>query len=63
MAHLPTLEEDEWSPKYLKGADVRVLRGDSWFANQDYARCAFRDGFGPHVRTSHYGFRLVSPSI
>jgi formylglycine-generating enzyme required for sulfatase activity len=53
--------EDEWSDDYLQGDAVRVLRGGSWFVNQDYARCAFRYWLNPGYRNNYIGFRLVSP--
>lgn len=40
----------------------RVLRGGSWFNDQDIARCAIRDLDYPDISHSNFGFRVVSPS-
>ena len=58
------IEEDEWSPEYLKGTSVRVLRGGSWVSVQLLARCASRERLDPNGRNDVNGFRvLVSPSL
>ena len=54
-------EEDEWSVEYLRGDRVRVLRGGSWFDNQDLARCAARLDYLPIIWVNDTAFRLVSP--
>jgi len=46
--------------KDYKGA--RVLRGGSWYSNQDYARCAARCWYFPHYSYGFIGFRLASPA-
>ena len=40
----------------------RVLRGGSWYHNQDYARGAARDGSGPDGWNYNIGFRVVVSS-
>ena len=46
-----------------KGEDgPRVLRGGSWFDDEDFARCAFRDGLNPNGRNVNFGFRVVCSS-
>jgi formylglycine-generating enzyme required for sulfatase activity len=37
----------------------RVVRGGSWFLNQDFARCAFRYRLLPYLRLDNLGFRVV----
>jgi len=46
--------------KDYKGA--RVLRGGSWYFNQDYARCAARLWYFPYFSSNLIGFRLASPA-
>ena len=46
----------------ISGTDSRALRGGSWFNDLDYARCAFRYGNLPTLRSSRIGFRLVVAS-
>ncbi len=41
----------------------RVFRGGSWFYDMRGARASFRDFFLPDYRSSHLGFRLVSPEL
>ena len=42
------------------GYDVlRVLRGGSWYAHRDRARCAARYWSPPGSRSGHLGFRVV----
>jgi formylglycine-generating enzyme required for sulfatase activity len=38
-----------------------VFRGGSWFNGADFARCAFRDYYGPAGAFSFIGFRAVLP--
>ncbi len=45
----------------LDGADRRVLRGGSWFYDQDLARAANRFSLNPSSRNSNRGFRLCRP--
>ena len=40
----------------------RVLRGGSWYNDQDYARSGFRLGNFPYSRYYNIGFRVVCPS-
>jgi hypothetical protein len=42
----------------LSGTNIRVLRGGSWFDNQNGARAAFRNDSNPHVRFYFNGFRV-----
>lgn len=37
----------------------RVIRGGSWFGNEDFLRCASRGYSAPAGRQFHVGFRLV----
>jgi len=47
----------------LEAAGSRVLRGGSWLADQNDARCAFRIGGAPGSRDPNIGFRVAaSPS-
>jgi formylglycine-generating enzyme required for sulfatase activity len=39
---------------------LRVLRGGSWFASADLARCACRLGVSPDFRGTNFGFRVVA---
>ncbi len=56
--------EDEWVEEYLNRANVRVLRGGSWFSlGQDFARCACRDQNDPGYRISRGGCRVVVSPI
>ena len=40
----------------------RVLRGGSWFSNDDLCRVALRSYDYPYYRYDYYGFRVVRPS-
>ena len=42
---------------------LRVLRGGSWFDDQDGARCAYRCRNDPDYRFDDYGFRVVVSPI
>ncbi|MCR4408018.1 MAG: SUMF1/EgtB/PvdO family nonheme iron enzyme [Anaerolineae bacterium] len=42
-----------------ESADLRVLRGGSWFSIRRILRCAYRDGVDPNSRSYDGGFRLV----
>jgi formylglycine-generating enzyme required for sulfatase activity len=53
--------EDEWTETYLKGENMRVLRGGSWCHFRSRARCACRYWNGPDFRYHFIGLRLVSP--
>ena len=54
----------EWtSSKHEDGEGLRVLRGGSWYNDQDYAQCAYRLGSGVGYSNHNIGFRLVSPSV
>ena len=47
----------------LGAEGIRVLRGGSWYNNQNNARCAFRGGSSPGYRGNLVGFRVTaSPS-
>jgi formylglycine-generating enzyme required for sulfatase activity len=48
----------EQDPKGVFG-DTRVVRGGSWFLGADFCRSALRYNYGPAVRFSFIGFRLV----
>jgi sulfatase modifying factor 1 len=37
----------------------RVLRGGSWIFHGRHARCAYRHGFEPGLRTLYFGFRFA----
>jgi len=41
---------------------ARVLRGGSWFHDQDYARCAARYRYYPRYSDFYLGFRVASPN-
>ncbi|MDX1524617.1 MAG: SUMF1/EgtB/PvdO family nonheme iron enzyme, partial [Anaerolineae bacterium] len=56
-------KEDEWSEEYLKGTDVRVLRGGSWGYLRYYARCVYRNANFPSSRNYANSFRLVISPI
>jgi formylglycine-generating enzyme required for sulfatase activity len=47
---------DDW---YDESEDTKAFRGGSWGGNQDYARCAFRDGSDPGARGFDVGFRCA----
>jgi hypothetical protein len=52
----------EWTASpWESGSSLRVVRGGSWNYGRDDARCAARDGSGPHFSRGNYGFRCVSP--
>ena len=54
----------EWTNSWYDKKQVyRVLRGGSWFVNQDSARCAFRFGFLPEFFSFNLGFRILSPGF
>ena len=42
-----------------EGDERRVLRGGSWYLNQDLARCAYRNFDDPGSRDDSLGFRVV----
>ncbi len=44
------------------GDEPRVVRGGSWFLNQDDARAGFRYNLLPDSRNDNYGFRVVCAS-
>ena len=39
--------------------DDRVLRGGSWYSDQDDARASYRGSDSPGIRDFNIGFRLV----
>jgi formylglycine-generating enzyme required for sulfatase activity len=43
----------------FEGEGSRVVRGGSWRALRDDARCAYREGFDPANRVNFVGFRVV----
>jgi formylglycine-generating enzyme required for sulfatase activity len=53
-------QEDTGGLDDLEGTAIRVLRGGSWYARLNYARCAFRSRYLPDGRSSRAGFRLVA---
>ena len=46
----------------LSGSDSRVVRGGSWFNDQDFARAAYRNNYHPDLRYHSLGFRVVCSS-
>jgi formylglycine-generating enzyme required for sulfatase activity len=46
-------------PRADAGADLRVLRGGSWYSNGAALRAAFRHKLAPDVRSHYAGFRVV----
>ena len=56
-------EFDSPSKTQLAGDERRVLRGGSWFDNQDDARASFRDRINPDTRYNLGGFRVVSAPV
>lgn len=48
----------EWTSSDY-GKKVKVLRGGSWYFNQNFARCAYRYWFDPDYRAAYIGFRCV----
>ncbi len=60
----PYIIKDEWSKEYLKGTNVRVLRGGSWFIEpENFARCAFRGRYPPGDRYVGRGCRVAFSPI
>jgi formylglycine-generating enzyme required for sulfatase activity/class 3 adenylate cyclase len=55
-------EHDEWQIGYLEGQNLRVLRGGSWYYEQDVTRCTHRFRFQPYGWTDRGGCRLASPA-
>ena len=52
----------EWTLSlYEPGKPYRVVRGGSWFNDQENARCGARDWLGENHSYSSRGFRCVSP--
>jgi len=59
----------DWYGSYSRGQSTdptgassgtfRVLRGGSWYGNEDLCRSASRRGDGPDTRYNNHGFRLV----
>ncbi|MBI4651201.1 SUMF1/EgtB/PvdO family nonheme iron enzyme [Candidatus Desantisbacteria bacterium] len=50
----------EWTDSwYDKNMDSKVLRGGSWYYDQEYARCADRDRYLPEYRNLDIGFRCA----
>jgi formylglycine-generating enzyme required for sulfatase activity len=45
------------------GAAARVVRGGSWCYDQDRARAAYRNAYGPGIRSDNVGFRVVGSSL
>ncbi len=43
----------------LGGPDLRVVRGGSWYLEQKFARCAYRDWFIPDLFNNDHGLRVV----
>ncbi|MBC6995551.1 formylglycine-generating enzyme family protein [Neolewinella lacunae] len=48
-------------PDPAKRAEVRVLRGGSWFVYAGFCRCAYRNAWRPDGRDFDLGFRLAAP--
>ena len=55
-------KHDEWQADYLEGQNLRVLRGGSWYYQQDVTRCTHRFKFQPFGWNDRGGCRLVSPA-
>jgi formylglycine-generating enzyme required for sulfatase activity len=49
----------EWTGWYDKNKDTKVRRGGSWVSDRGYARCAYRDWYGPGLRSDDDGFRCA----
>jgi formylglycine-generating enzyme required for sulfatase activity len=54
-------EQDEWRVDYLEGQNLRVLRGGSWYYQEDATCCTHRFKFQPYGWNDRGGCRLVSP--
>lgn len=55
-------DNDEKNPTGPLSGDMRVLRGGSWYYNNEGSfRCAYRDRDSPARRDLDGGFRLVYP--
>ncbi len=48
---------------YDPGASARVLRGGGWGSDGGSCRAGFRNGIGPDVRSSVFGFRLAAVPV
>ena len=44
------------------GHTIRVVRGGSWFSDQEFARAAYRPRFYPDYRYDYLGLRVVRSS-
>jgi hypothetical protein len=54
--------QNQNDPSSRKKDAERVLRGGSWNDDPEYARAALRGVYGPDIRTSGIGFRVVCVS-
>jgi formylglycine-generating enzyme required for sulfatase activity len=53
----------QWDEAYLKGTDVRVLRGGAYSARDLSVRASMRSHFSPNIRDWVFGFRVVRAPI
>ncbi|MBZ0306100.1 MAG: formylglycine-generating enzyme family protein, partial [Anaerolineae bacterium] len=51
------------NPAGPESGNTRVIRGGSWYANQDDSRVSARDDFNPLYRYNFVGFRVVSAPL
>jgi len=54
--------EDEWQADYLRGQNLRVLRGGSWYYKKGVTCCTHRFRFQPYGWNDRGGCRLASPA-
>lgn len=47
------------NPAYMQGANFRILRGGSWFSDDDYCRAAYRSLGSPESGDYDFGFRFL----
>jgi formylglycine-generating enzyme required for sulfatase activity len=54
--------EDEWQAAYLTANNNPVIRGGSWYNEQQYVRAPYRFSFLPRHRSFSIGLRVASHS-